>query len=45
MPVFICKFCNYRTNKSAMPDKCPYCSKKGVMAEEESADDILSDSE
>jgi len=41
MPVFTCRFCSYKTNKAVMPEKCPYCSQKGTMAEEESADDLL----
>jgi rubrerythrin len=41
MPVFNCRFCNYKTEKSVKPAKCPYCSKKDAMVEEESAGEIL----
>lgn len=41
MPKFNCRFCSYKTEKSVKPEKCPYCSKKGAMVEEESAVDIL----
>lgn len=43
MTRYNCRYCNYTTEKSSRPLKCPYCSKKDAMIEEEKADDLVSE--
>jgi rubrerythrin len=43
MKKYKCKKCGYSTIKSAQPESCNYCSKKGTMQAESDAQEILSD--
>lgn len=45
MTRFRCKRCNYQLNRSdaAAPRACPNCGETGVMAREQTADELLSD--
>jgi len=45
MAKFHCNTCGYSTSKATKPEKCNYCSKKGSMVEEESAEQILDEVE
>lgn len=45
MIVCICKICGYKTEKKAVPEKCPYCGKPGAMRREESANELLDEKE
>lgn len=43
MTKYNCRYCGYSTEKSTKPAKCPYCSKKDAMNEEEAADELVSE--
>ena len=43
MTKYNCKVCGFSTERNSKPESCPYCSKQGVMGEEEEADEIVSE--
>ena len=46
MKTYVCKKCNYKMQRNAKPDKCPYCdSPKNYIEEPKNAQDWLNDVE
>jgi hypothetical protein len=43
MARYYCKKCRYSTIKSSKPESCNYCSARGSMVEEASAQNVIED--
>ena len=45
MAKYRCEFCKFKfeTKSANYPKKCPYCSREGTVAAEESAEELLRD--
>jgi len=43
MARYNCKVCGFSIERNKKPEDCPYCSKKGVMEEEQEARELVSD--
>lgn len=43
MTKFRCESCRFKFESVAIPKTCPYCSRKGTIAAEESAEQLIKD--
>ena len=43
MTKFRCESCRFKFESAKIPRTCPYCSRQGTIAAEESAEDLIKD--